>query len=143
MWLYKNLSIYNKEYKKCELPHVIFFSKESPPSPEAEQDQVSEVHSPIIMSFVTEEHFVVEEYTESHVVVQQKEKEEKNEDNEEDEQKLGSEGWAIFRADEVEIQLNLKQRVEKERTENAEKNDDDDTVDEQFFIGKSEFIMVG
>lgn len=86
---------------------------------------------------------MVEEYTQSHVVLEQKEKQEKNEDNEENEQKLGSEGWAIFRADEVEIQLNLKQRVEKRRKENAEQNDDDDTIDEQFFIGKSEFIIVG
>lgn len=116
---------------------MIHCSKESP-SPEAEQDQVSEVHGASIMSFVTEEHFVVEEYTQSDVVVEQREKEEKKGDDDEDKQ-FGSEGWAIFRADDVEIQLNLKQRVEKERKENAEKNDDDDNApDEQFFIGTSQ-----
>lgn len=107
----------------------------------AEQEQVAEVNSPSIVSFVTEEHFVVEEYTQSHVVVEQNVKEENKEDNEEDEQKLGSEGWAIFSADGVEIQLNLKQMVEKaskENAEDAEKEDDNDA--EQFFIGKSEPI---
>lgn len=114
--------------------------KDASVCPEAEEDRPSDGNSPSIMSFVTEEHFIVEEYTQSIVVVEQKEIEEKQEDNEEAEQKLGSEGWAIFRADEVEIQLNLQQRVEKERKENAEQNDPDDADDaeaEQFFIGKS------
>ncbi|XP_026229532.1 myosin light chain kinase family member 4 isoform X2 [Anabas testudineus] len=111
--------------------------KDASVCPEAEEDRPSDGNSPSIMSFVTEEHFIVEEYTQSIVVVEQKEIEEKQEDNEEAEQKLGSEGWAIFRADEVEIQLNLQQRVEKERKENAEQNDPDDADDaeaEQFFI---------
>lgn len=92
----------------------------------AEQDQASEVSSTSVE---------VEELTKSQVV----EEEEEKDDTREDEQKLESEGWAIFRADGVEFQLNLKQRVERERNDNAEhdagKDDDDDA--EQYFIGES------
>ncbi len=121
-------------------------NKDASPSPEAEQDQISEVSSTSIKSFVTEEHFIVEEHTKSQVVevvkVEEKEEEEK-EDNEEDEQRLESEGWAVFRANGVEFQLNLKQRVERERKDNnaendAEKEEDDDA--ERYFIGKSELL---
>lgn len=77
----------------------------------------------------------MEELTKSQVV----EEEEEKDDTREDEQKLESEGWAVFRADGVEFQLNLKQRVERERNDNAEhdagKDDDDDA--EQYFIGES------
>uniref|UniRef100_A0A665VY74 Myosin light chain kinase 2, skeletal/cardiac muscle-like n=1 Tax=Echeneis naucrates TaxID=173247 RepID=A0A665VY74_ECHNA len=63
------------------------------------------------------------------------EEEEKSEDIKEEEHKPESEDWAIFRADGVEIQLNLKQRLERERNENdtVEKYNDDA---EQYFIGK-------
>lgn len=95
------------------------------------------------MSFVTEEHFIVEQYAQSHVAVEQKEAEQtEKEDGDQDKQKQGSEGWAIFTADGVEIQLNLKQMVENERKENADNAEPQDDNDaEQFFIGKSEPLV--
>ncbi|XP_076601619.1 uncharacterized protein mylk4a [Chaetodon auriga] len=107
--------------------------KDTSLSQEAEQDQTSEVSSTSTKSFVTEEHFVVEEHTKNQVA----EEEEEKENNVEDEQELESEGWAVFRADGVEIQLNLKQRVERERQDkdaehDGEKEDDDDA--ERYFI---------
>ncbi|XP_030608379.1 myosin light chain kinase 2, skeletal/cardiac muscle [Archocentrus centrarchus] len=81
--------------------------KGTAPSPEAEQVQISEL-------------------------VEEKE-EEKIENNKENEQKLEPEDLGIFRADGIELQLNLKQKVEREGEENdAEKEDDDDP--EQYFI---------
>lgn len=62
--------------------------------------------------------------------------EQKNKNEEEDEQKIESEGWAIFRADGVEIQLNLKQIMETEEGENHEDNSVDGDA-EQYLIGKS------
>ncbi|KAM7379415.1 hypothetical protein PAMP_004966 [Pampus punctatissimus] len=107
--------------------------KGASPPPEAERDQVAEVGTST-MSFVTEKHFVVESHTRRQA---EEEEEERKEDNEEDKQNLESEGWAIFRADGVEFQLDLKQRVERERKEidadnDAEKEDDDDA--ERYFI---------
>uniref|UniRef100_A0A3Q1FSM6 Myosin light chain kinase family, member 4a n=1 Tax=Acanthochromis polyacanthus TaxID=80966 RepID=A0A3Q1FSM6_9TELE len=89
--------------------------------------------------FVTEEHFVVEEHTKSQVVGEEEEEEEKKEDNEEDEQKLESEGWAVFRADGVEFQFDLKQRLEREVKESESENDaekvaEDDDDAERYFI---------
>ncbi|KAI3374317.1 hypothetical protein L3Q82_006158 [Scortum barcoo] len=117
-------------------------NKDASPSPEAQQELIPGIGSTSIKSFVTEEHFVVEEHTKSLVKVKVKEEEEeeeekKKDDNEEDEQSLESEGWAIFKADGVEFQLNLKQRVESERKDNdaendAEKEEDDDV--ERYFI---------
>ncbi|XP_022613830.1 myosin light chain kinase 2, skeletal/cardiac muscle-like isoform X2 [Seriola dumerili] len=112
------------------------------PSPVAEQDQTAEISSATTNSFVTEEHFVVEEHTKSQVVVREEEEKEREEEekkrehNEDEEQKLESEDWAVFRADGVEFQINLKQRLERERKENAaEKEDDDDDDDaERYFI---------
>ncbi|XP_068614404.1 myosin light chain kinase 2, skeletal/cardiac muscle-like [Brachionichthys hirsutus] len=98
--------------------------KDASPSQEAEQDHMSEVGSTSerTKSFLTEEHFVAVDHTESLLV----EEEERKEDNQE-------EGWAVFRADGVEFQLNLKQRVEREREDNdAEKEDDDDI--QRYFI---------
>lgn len=82
-------------------------------SKEAEQDQVS-----------------------SHV-----KQEEKEEDKEDDEQQLESEGWAVFKADGVEFQLNLKEKLEKGRLDqssmqDAEKEEDEDV--ERYFIGERE-----
>ncbi|XP_019955170.2 myosin light chain kinase 2, skeletal/cardiac muscle isoform X1 [Paralichthys olivaceus] len=94
----------------------------------AEQDQKAERSSSTAQTFVTEEHFLVEEPTNSQVL-----EEEERGDREEDVQKLETEGWAVFRADGVEIQLNLKQRLERERKENdAEEEEDDDA--ERYFI---------
>ncbi|CAB1448493.1 unnamed protein product [Pleuronectes platessa] len=88
----------------------------------AEQDQKAEGSGSTAKTFVTEEHFLVEEPTKSQVT-----EEEKRGDREEDEQKLESEGWAVFRADGVEIQLNLKQRLEREKKGNdAEKEEEEE-----------------
>ncbi|XP_070830781.1 myosin light chain kinase 2, skeletal/cardiac muscle [Chaetodon trifascialis] len=107
--------------------------KDTSLSQEAEKDQTSEISSMSTKSFLTEEHFVVEEHTKNQVVEEEQEKE----NNVEDEQELESEGWAVFRADGVEIQLNLKQRVERERQEidaehDGEKEDEDEA--ERYFI---------
>ncbi|XP_053186588.1 myosin light chain kinase 3 [Scomber japonicus] len=84
----------------------------SPPQ-EAEQDQIAEVK-------------------------EEKEEEEGKEDNKEDEQILESEGWAVFRADGVEFQLDLKARVEQERQKKEAENDvetkSDDDEPERYYI---------
>ncbi|CAJ1072386.1 myosin light chain kinase 3 isoform X3 [Xyrichtys novacula] len=101
------------------------------------QEQVSEVSITSTKSFVTEEHFVVEEHTSSQVVELVGEK---KEDDEEHEQRPGSEGWAIFKADGVEIKFDLKQALERERKEmdakEEDEEDDDDDV-ERYFIDTS------
>ncbi|KAM9349517.1 uncharacterized protein mylk4a isoform 2-T2 [Symphorus nematophorus] len=108
--------------------------KEAPPSQEAKQDQKPEVSSTSTKSFVIEKHFVVEEHTQNQVV---EVVEKKKEDNDEEEERLESEGWAVFKADGVEFQLNLKEKLERERKDNdaaheAEKEDDDE--EERYFI---------
>lgn len=73
--------------------------------------------------------------------MKEEEKEEKKEeDKEDDEEQLESEGWAVFKADGVEFQINLKERLEKMRKDkdakhDAEKEDDEDV--ERYFIGES------
>ncbi|XP_010744866.3 myosin light chain kinase 2, skeletal/cardiac muscle isoform X2 [Larimichthys crocea] len=112
-------------------------TKDASPSLEA---KISEVGSTITKSFVTEEHFVVEQHTKTQVVevVQEENRKENNEEDEqEDEQESG--GWAVFKADGVEFQIDLKQRVERERKDNnaeddAEKEDDDDDDAERYYI---------
>ncbi|KAM8839166.1 uncharacterized protein mylk4a isoform 1-T1 [Synchiropus picturatus] len=91
---------------------------ESDSSP-VQAEQVSEVKS-----YVTEEHYEIKA-----------EDVEKRED--EDEEKLESEGWAVFRADGVELELDLKQKVEQRRQEfdcedKSETREDDDA--ERYFI---------
>ncbi|XP_053739295.1 myosin light chain kinase 2, skeletal/cardiac muscle [Synchiropus splendidus] len=88
---------------------------ESDSSP-VQAEQVSEVES-----FVTEEHYNIKA-----------EEVEKRED--EDEEKLESEGWAVFRADGVELEFDLKQKVERRRQEfdKSETLEDDDA--ERYFI---------
>ncbi|XP_031593665.2 myosin light chain kinase 3 isoform X2 [Oreochromis aureus] len=104
--------------------------KDAAPSPEAEQDSISEVSS--TKSFVTQEHFIVEEHPKSQLLEKKVEEEEENKNK--DEKKVDeSEGWGVFKADGIELQLNLKQQLEKEREkDDAEKEDDDDP--EQYFI---------
>ncbi|XP_030259095.1 myosin light chain kinase 3 isoform X3 [Sparus aurata] len=119
--------------------------KDASPPPEAKQDQMSEVSSTSTKSFVSKEHFVVEKHMRRQVVevvevTEEEEEAEKKKVSEEDEQRLESEGWAVFRADGVEFQLNLKQRVAAARKDNdaeqdAEKEDDDDA--ERYFIDTS------
>ncbi|XP_053294427.1 myosin light chain kinase 2, skeletal/cardiac muscle [Pleuronectes platessa] len=95
----------------------------------AEQDQKAEGSGSTAKTFVTEEHFLVEEPTKSQVT-----EEEKRGDREEDEQKLESEGWAVFRADGVEIQLNLKQRLEREKKGNDAEKEEEEEEEERYFI---------
>ncbi|XP_039877069.1 myosin light chain kinase 3 isoform X3 [Simochromis diagramma] len=103
--------------------------KDAAPSPEAEQDTISQVSS--TKSFVTQEHFIVEEHPKSQLLEKKVEEEEENKNK--DEKKAESEGWGVFKADGIELQLNLKQQVEKEREkDDAEKEDDDGP--EQYFI---------
>ncbi|XP_026169070.1 myosin light chain kinase 3 isoform X2 [Mastacembelus armatus] len=106
-------------------------------SPVVAKQKTVEVISTSIKTIVTEKHFKLEEHMLSHEVVVKDEEEEK-EDNKEDKQMLDSEAWAIFSADGVEIQMNLKQMIERERKENnaisnAEKEEEDDDA-EQYFI---------
>lgn len=128
-------NFFNKNAKNI-LIHRLSFSrddhKDAAPSPEAEQDTLSEVSS--TKSFVTQEHFIVEEHPKSQLLEKKVEEEEENKNK--DEKKAESEGWAVFKADGIELQLNLKQQVEKEREkDDAEKEDDDGP--EQYFIGES------
>ncbi|XP_077375817.1 uncharacterized protein mylk4a isoform X2 [Festucalex cinctus] len=76
-------------------------------------------------SIETEELVVVEEYTEVLEV-----EEEDDEDQEE------QEDWAVFRADGVEFQFDLKQRLERERTEKKAKTEEEKKPgdEEQYFI---------
>ncbi|XP_071782628.2 uncharacterized protein mylk4a [Centroberyx gerrardi] len=84
--------------------------KGASPPPEAEQDQMAESR------------------------VEEGEEREKEEETEEDEQNLESEGWAVFRADGVEIKVELKQRVERARQEESDTERTDDEDAERYFI---------
>ncbi|KAG8014198.1 Myosin light chain kinase family member 4 [Nibea albiflora] len=114
-------------------------TKDASPSLEA---KISEVSSTLTKSFVTEEHFVVEQHTKTQVVevVKVVQEENKEENNEQEEQELDSDGWAVFKADGVEFQIDLKQRVERERKDNSAENDaqkedeDDDDEAERYYI---------
>ncbi|XP_072220414.1 uncharacterized protein mylk4a [Leuresthes tenuis] len=92
-------------------------------TPQTEEDQITE----------TQEKLVLEENTKSQVI---EDVEEKRVGDMADGQEPDSESWAIFKADGVEFQLNLKQRLE--RKENDAENDDerrhDDEDAEKFFI---------
>ncbi|XP_049889132.1 myosin light chain kinase 2, skeletal/cardiac muscle isoform X5 [Epinephelus moara] len=108
-------------------------------TPEPEQDQILKVTSMSTKNGLTEEHLVVEDHTKSQVVVEEVE-EGKKEENEGDEQKLESDGWAVFKADGVEFQIDLKERLERVLKENAAKKDaeeEDDEDAEQYFIDTS------
>ena len=63
--------------------------------------------------------------------------------------KLESEGWAVFRADGVEIQLNLKERLERVMKENdagkeeeEEEEEEEEAEAERYFIGKSKLMKM-
>ncbi|KAF7665936.1 hypothetical protein LDENG_00127430 [Lucifuga dentata] len=108
--------------------------KADPSCPKVEQDHLVEVST----STVTEE-----DSTEEHMKSQAKEEEKKEENEEQFKQdKLESDGWAVFKADGVTVQLDLKERVERARKENdAEKEKEeeeefDDDV-ERYFIDKT------
>lgn len=83
-----------------------------------------------------QDHIIV---TQEHPVVEEAIKSQQKDSNKEDE----SEGWAVFKADGIEFQLDLQQRVERERKEkdaknNEKKGDDGDDDAERFFIGESQ-----
>lgn len=65
--------------------------------------------------------------------------EEKKGDKEEGEENPECDDWAVFKADGVEFQINLKERLEKEKKDNGteqdvEKEEEDDV--ERYFIGE-------
>ncbi|XP_012731139.2 myosin light chain kinase 2, skeletal/cardiac muscle isoform X2 [Fundulus heteroclitus] len=64
----------------------------------------------------------------------EEEREEQQKEDEEDDQGSQHEDWAMFKADGVEIQLNLKEKLEKERQENADGKKPEDDHAERFFI---------
>ncbi|KAM9323336.1 uncharacterized protein mylk4a [Pholidichthys leucotaenia] len=103
--------------------------KSAPQSSEATEDQIPEVSSTTTESFVTQEHFVVQEYIKT-LVLEDKDTQEQ----EREEDKSESEGWAVFAADGVEFQFNLKQKLEKENKESTAEKDADDENPEQYFI---------
>ncbi|XP_067331464.1 myosin light chain kinase 2, skeletal/cardiac muscle isoform X2 [Channa argus] len=127
----EKLKMEKKDKEAAEVPACDDKKEPIPTSTKEQKDQTTKVNSPAITTFVTEEHFVVEEQIMSHVVLEQGEKEDRKQDGEEDEQKLESEGWAIFTANGVEIELNQNQMVEWK--ENDVKKEDDD-IAEQYFI---------
>lgn len=73
---------------------------------------------------------------------------EKKGEEEEGEEIPESDDWAVFKADGVEFQINLKERLEKERKDNGteqdvEKEEEEDDDVERYFIGKlSHFNML-
>ncbi|XP_034559332.1 myosin light chain kinase 2, skeletal/cardiac muscle isoform X2 [Notolabrus celidotus] len=132
-----------EEDKAAELPAVPEQEKEPAASSDDNQnastsseikETISEVSIKTTKSFVTEEHFVVEEHKTTKVV--EFAEEEKKEGDEEDAQRPESEGWAVFKAEGVEIQFDLKQLLERERKGmDAVKEDDEDDDDvERYFI---------
>ncbi|XP_029930117.1 myosin light chain kinase 2, skeletal/cardiac muscle isoform X2 [Myripristis murdjan] len=116
--------------------------KGASPFPEAEQDQLAQF-SASSKRHVTDDDAVVEDHKKSRVEEGEEEEEEEEEEKAEEEdekQNLESDGWAVFRADGVEIQMELKQRVEKKRQEEnvtESKDDDDDDDAERYFIDNS------
>lgn len=65
--------------------------------------------------------------------------EEKKGDKEEGEENPECDDWAVFKADGVEFQINLKERLEKEKKDNVTEQDvakeEEDDV-ERYFIGE-------
>lgn len=65
----------------------------------------------------------------------EEERKEEQKEDEEDGERSQNEDWAVFKAEGVAIQLNLREKLEKGRQENVgEKRIDDDQA-ERFFIG--------
>nr|XP_057924208.1 myosin light chain kinase 2, skeletal/cardiac muscle isoform X2 [Doryrhamphus excisus] len=71
---------------------------------------------------IAEEPVVVEE---AQKVQEDKEEEGKKEGKEEDEDEQEQEDWAVFRADGVEFQFDLKERLEREKKETKPKNEEE------------------
>jgi len=120
----------NVDLKKKKNPLTLIHSDNNEDAtPQTEENQIIE----------TQEKLVLEENTKSQVI---EDVEEKRDGNIEDGQELDSESWAIFKADGVEFQLNLKQRLE--RKENDAENDDErrheDEDAEKFLIGESQHL---
>lgn len=56
---------------------------------------------------------------------------------EDDDESSEHEDWACFKADGIQIQFNLKEKLEKGKLENADEKTTDDDQSERFFIGES------
>lgn len=70
--------------------------------------------------------------------------EEKKGDQEEEEQSPESDDWATFKADGIEFQINLKERLERERRDSEARQDvekEDDDV-ERYFIGELRTVNI-
>ncbi|XP_056913462.1 myosin light chain kinase 2, skeletal/cardiac muscle isoform X4 [Takifugu flavidus] len=115
---------------------------------EAEQDQEAEGSSTCTAAVTEQDSVTVHSPAQSTVLEEGPEgssqglmEEKKTEDKEEEEEKAESEDWAVFKADGVEFQINLKERLERERTdsraEQDEKDDDADDDAERYFIDTS------
>lgn len=121
---------------------VLFFPFHCSDVPkEAEQDQESESISTCTKDVTEQDSLTAQSPTHSAVLeadLKGLTEEKKTEDKEEEEHNPESEDWAVFKADGVEFQINLKERLERERPDNRaeqdEKDDDDDV--ERYFIGE-------
>lgn len=109
---------------------------------EAEQDQESESISTCTNDVTEQDSLTAQSPTQSAVLEADSKgltEEEKTEDKEEEGHDPDSEDWAVFKADGVEFQINLKERLERERQDNRaeqeEKDDDDDDDVERYLIG--------
>ncbi|XP_054888914.1 myosin light chain kinase 2, skeletal/cardiac muscle isoform X1 [Poeciliopsis prolifica] len=83
--------------------------KEATPCTETEQDQITETE-------------------------QDKKEEREEAQKEEDDESTEHEDWASFKADGIQIQFNLKEKLEKGKLENADEKMIDDDQSERFFI---------
>ncbi|XP_028283622.1 myosin light chain kinase 3 isoform X2 [Parambassis ranga] len=102
-----------------------------PPASHEEKEATSDDHEDALPSLEAEQD-QNNENTKSQVV---QENEEEEKEDEKDEENLESEGWAIFRADGIEVKIDLKQRVERERKEqDAGEDVDNDDDAERYFI---------
>ncbi|XP_056149211.1 myosin light chain kinase 2, skeletal/cardiac muscle [Lampris incognitus] len=100
--------------------------KGASPSLEAEQEQMAEVGTGGKRR-VTEEDTSAEDHKKSRVEEGEAGKEGKKEEEGEQEGQQESDGWGIFKADGVEIRLELKQRVERAREDDEEEEEEKDT----------------
>ncbi|XP_014329525.2 myosin light chain kinase 2, skeletal/cardiac muscle-like isoform X2 [Xiphophorus maculatus] len=83
--------------------------KEATPCTETEQDQITETE-------------------------QDKKEEREEAQKEDDDESAEHEDWASFKADGIQIQFNLKEKLEKGKLENADEKTTDDDQSERFFI---------
>ncbi|CAL8344876.1 unnamed protein product [Merluccius merluccius] len=100
----------------------------------AEQDQTPEVTtSTSSKPYMTSENDDAGDHTKSQVDDEGEEKEEEDKER----QKPESDGWAVFKADGVEIHMDLIKKLEKKREEVQDIESEDDDLPELFFIDNS------